>query len=100
MIMRVNCRPFAVMPPSSLEDRISDLCAQLGAAKSEAEVSSSGVRKQKQRRHSNRTGCLRSLSTAFPVAQICSFSGGTSNATMNAHSFCTTYRYGPVRAAR
>ena len=26
------------MPPSSLEDRVRDLCAQVGAAKSEAEL--------------------------------------------------------------
>jgi len=43
----------------------------------------------RDQRQSNRTGRLRWLSTAFPVAQICSFSGRTSDAAMNAHSFCT-----------
>jgi hypothetical protein len=54
----------------------------------------------RDQRQSNRTGCLMSLSTAFPVAQICSFSGRTSHAAMNRHSFRTIYRVGPVRAAR
>jgi hypothetical protein len=46
----------------------------------------------RDQRQSNRAGCLMSLSTAFPVAQICSFSGRTSHAAMNPHSFCTIYR--------
>ena len=54
----------------------------------------------RDQRQSNRTGCLMSSSTAFPLAQICSFSSRTSHAAMNRHSLRTIYRVGPVRAPR